>query len=587
MIEKGSKENDDALRTHTLFLRALGKALSRALSRKPNAKRFEILVVGLLWIFYATNLVIWENNNRRLVAFDQVGHFFNSIAIAKIMESPWILLNLSKFFMVLAAQHAMYFTFTIYPPFAYLIAGLFYLVLPSSLPVASLSNVIFLLILMFSVYGLANDLAGSRAALVTAFLVGAYPILVGLSRLYYLDFPLTAMVSLTLLLLIKTDDFRNRKIVLLLSFTLIAGMLTKQTFPLYVSGPLAYVALKSLRNKAGVNNLILCAVIASLSIGYYVFLKPGGLGMYLSVYQVEPQLRGDVAQSYPWIISLKTMAEYGTGIPLFVLFSAGVFDVLRSSRHRVFILVGLVTPIVMLAIIEPFYPYDPRFIAPILPLVALASAVLFKDLNRHSRRQVTGAIIVVIFVLAQYGSITYNEPILAGILPFTESEVSTYGIYAPSAQDWRIPQILRDLRIDAVTQHLDRPSVVVLVQSSPYFDQTVFLYYAYVNDVNFQLYPNGAYSSSIGISSVCNVNYVVIRLNVNPAELQSRLAQNVAVVTKFVLSHLASFVFVGNYTLPDGTIASLLRRTSSLTCSSNAAAASVRDIPPFERTILA
>jgi hypothetical protein len=533
----------------------------RARFKHRLADGFALLVI---WVFYATNIVFWEMNNKRLIAFDEVGHFFDSVIVARILQSPSLLLNVPQFLAYMTAQYPMFLSLNIYPPFVYAVTSLFYFVMLPSLPLASSTSIIFLLVLILSVYGLANELLGRGIGLFAAFLVCGYPVLVGISRIYYLEFPLAAMVALTLYLLVRTRHFQNRRTVLALSVALIAGMLTKQTFPLYVSGPLAYEVLKSLRNKVAFKNLILCAAISSISVAYYFVLKPGGFGVYFAVYGAVPALRGDLYQPYSWLRVLETLTNYDMGIPLALLFGAGIFEVIRACHNRGFIVSGLILPVVLLAIVEPFYPYEPRFPAPILPLAAVASAAAFSHLNRRNQRQLLALIIVVGFVLAQYASITYSSPIFAGIYP--NAPDPAYGLNPPSNQDWRISQILHEVQLDAMDRGIRRPSLVVLAESNYFFDDTLFYYYAYVGRINVTMYYNGYYSPSEGIKSVCTANYVVTRANVSPNELQGKLAQNVAEVNAFVQEHIGNFTLIGNYSLPDGSIASLLWRNPTFAC---------------------
>jgi hypothetical protein len=498
-----------------------------------------------------------------MLAFDQVIHFFNSVAIATAMSSPSVFLKFPQFLAGLSARHAAlaYTSFDIYPPFMYFVTSVVYLFGSPSLPLSTLTNVIFLAVLVVSTYGLSRELLGSRAGIVAAFLVPAYPVLVGLTRTYLLDFALTAVVSLSLFLLVRTQGFQHRKAVVLFSLSLVAGMLTKQTFALYLSGPLVYLFLRSRRSPVALRNIVLAAIIASIGVLWYV-IKPGGLEAWKYWYQIVPQLRGDVPVPFASLVHLEVMATFGIGIPMLILFGAGILNIIRISRNRTFVAVALVTPFLLLGIVQPLY-MDPRFTAPILPLVATASSAVFMNLRRPTRPQLVGVIVVVTYVMAQYASITYDVPMLSGI--YTPKGGMMIPTYPPSNQDWKIPEIVHDLHADAVTRGIDHASLVVLV-THPFFEQTLFLYYAYLQDVSLVVADNGYLSPDNGIRSVCASDYVV---TFKPLELSSKFQNNIAAVTRFVESNLGNFELIARYELPDKSVASLYHRNGAVACAAS------------------
>ncbi len=525
-------------------------------------RRFEAVFLAGLWLLQSGSLALWESRNRQLLAFDEVGHFLASVVAWKILNSPSTLLDPSKFFQMLPNGLGAWvlFNFTIFPPLVYFVTAILYLFTPPSLPVAALTNTIFLLILLVSVYGIGEELLGHTAGMLAAFLVSGYPLLVGLTRLYLLDFPLTAMVALTLFLLIKTREFRNRKMVIVFSFSLILGMLTRHTFPLYVLGPLVYVVARNFRNRISRNNIMLCIAIASTSILYYL-VKPGGLTAY-SWYVTYTELQG-LSFSTPAyvaaIVYLGVMAE-GMGYPLFMLFSGGLFLFLKLERTtRNFVFIAVIAPLLLLGAIYPVY-YDPRFVAPILPIAAVASSRLFKRMTWRNRSHLVAIAVISLFVISQFASITYNIPTLNGV--YTEGPNAAPGAHSPIASNWRIPEILQTIEKDAISQKDEAPTVVALSIDSQ-FDQTLFEYYAYVDGIRAIVPPiYGQFSIAEGITIVKSANYVITRSNSANWSGPPVFVQNLVGASKYVQSHPANFALLSNYTLPDSSIASLYRTNS-------------------------
>lgn len=547
---------------------ALARRVYRSLhlnSRLLYRRRFHAAFLVGLWIFQVANLVYWESQNKELLAFDEVGHFLASTVVWKVLSASWNLFDLPRFVHALPNGLASWvsFNFSIFPPFVYLVTAVLYFFAPASLAIAALTNAIFLIILLVAVYGIADEMLGSSAGLVAALLVSGYPLLVGLTRLYFLDFPLTSMVALNLFLLIKTRKFQDRNMALLLSISLILGMLTKHPFPLYVAGPFLYVAAKSCRDHTARKNIVLCLALASIALLYYV-LKPGGLGVY-SWYTDYAKAAGLTFETPPFIAAflyLRVLAQ-GIGNPLFALFGIGFLLFLKlEKRSRMFMLTGILVPISLVGVVYPVW-YDPRFVAPILPMVAVTSSCFFRKFNwRRRYPQLLAALAISVFVFAQYASISYNVPIVSGF--YAEGSNAAPGAHPPVESDWRIPEILSAIEKDAIGQHSELP-VIVALSIDYHFDQTLFEYYSYVNGINAIIPPNyGQFSTAEGIKIVNSANYVVTRSNPDRwFGAPAAFIQNLVEVSKYVQSCPSSFVLLSNYTLPDGSVASLYRTVFS------------------------
>lgn len=126
-----------------------------------------------------------------------------------------------------------------YPPLVHFLGALCYLrygliqpTIPgfSSADVAVMTNLAMLLILVFSVYALAHRLYGPGAGVLAAFLVAVYPILAGESRLFLLDYPLTALTALSLALLVASNGLTHPFYVWPLGLAVGAAMWCKWSF---------------------------------------------------------------------------------------------------------------------------------------------------------------------------------------------------------------------------------------------------------------------------------------------------------------------------------------------------------------------
>jgi hypothetical protein len=101
------------------------------------------------------------------------------------------------------------------------------------------------LILVASVYGLGARLGGRRLAAWGAILAALLPLLYAMSRSFYVEFALAALVSLILYLLVASEGFRQRSYALAFGVALGLGLLTKRTYLVFVAVPVAVAILRS------------------------------------------------------------------------------------------------------------------------------------------------------------------------------------------------------------------------------------------------------------------------------------------------------------------------------------------------------
>ncbi len=226
----------------------------RSLWGKPSLKRGEILsgavgewvrtlhtrgyfYVGALlslFGFHAVNNWLWVVSNVTLLGWDPLSHLAKTLIYNDILQR----VNVTTLFSALTWPWNR-------PPLPFLTTLPFYRLFGISTDVALMSNCIYLAMLIFSVYSIGRILYSRKVGLFAAFFVSFYPILFAISRLYYVDYAVTAMAALSVYLLLKADGFRNRNWSMLLGLGLGLGMLTKWPFISFVGGPLVYVAIRS------------------------------------------------------------------------------------------------------------------------------------------------------------------------------------------------------------------------------------------------------------------------------------------------------------------------------------------------------
>ena len=163
-----------------------------------------------------------------------------------------------------------------YPPFFYASAFLLDTVLGGWVPNAALyAGTVFLTILLISVYKIGSRW-GESTGLLAAFICSMYPMIFWASRHFSLELPLAAMTALSVWGMLAANCFSGTKNSVVLGIVLGLGMLTKQTFIVYVCGPLGIIIIKMFRGYRGVelkrrmlNALGCLSVAAFISLIYY------------------------------------------------------------------------------------------------------------------------------------------------------------------------------------------------------------------------------------------------------------------------------------------------------------------------------
>jgi hypothetical protein len=106
-------------------------------------------------------------------------------------------------------------------------------------------NLLYMAILLSYTYGLGVKLAGRKVGLLGTALVGTYPMVYAMSRYFYQEFALAAMVTASIYFLVASDGFQNRIESILFGLCLGLGLLTKRTYVVFLVVPVAYVVLRS------------------------------------------------------------------------------------------------------------------------------------------------------------------------------------------------------------------------------------------------------------------------------------------------------------------------------------------------------
>jgi 4-amino-4-deoxy-L-arabinose transferase-like glycosyltransferase len=229
-------------------------------------KHRDAAILAGLSCFLAGVTVAWLRLDSQPPHWDDARYLASSLVMFDTLMSGGLIAYVEKFFTVLGPKPPL---ITVLPTPAYLILGRDY-------RYAFIVNLGLMPVLFLAVYRIAKKYWNSRTGLIAAYVVATMPLIYGLARWYMVEFSLTALVCLTMYLLIRSEGLTDRRSALALGILCGLGSLLKVSFLLYVAFPILYTVIRFLLRARGRalpgENWATPAVKALL-----VFLLPAGL----------------------------------------------------------------------------------------------------------------------------------------------------------------------------------------------------------------------------------------------------------------------------------------------------------------------
>jgi hypothetical protein len=212
--------------------------MKRAVSIKDPLSIALIVIV----CFHLINNFIWLAQDNSMFGFDVPNHLYRQSEFHGIFKelvssaSGGLLFKAGKFLRLMhspmASADCVY-----WPNLLYLSSTILILAFGCSLFVLKSTMLLYLTIILFSTYAIGRKLGDRATGVLAAFFVSMYPLIFESSRQYGLDLPLTALVCLAFLLLLKTEYFNGLKYSMLLGITAGIAMLIKGQFLIFFAAP--------------------------------------------------------------------------------------------------------------------------------------------------------------------------------------------------------------------------------------------------------------------------------------------------------------------------------------------------------------
>ena len=369
-----------------------------------------IPVLTAIILFHFVANFVWLNEGQSLYGKDVAGHlkvqttiYCRLLATLRADRAPFALLSglvsllREKPLPFLGGAWTWPKLFYVYTSSVNLLFGLNPLV-------TILANIPVLALLVVSVYSIGAALGDRKTGLLAAFLVSFYPAVFGLSRKYGLDFPLAAMVALSIALLLKSGTFSDVKKSVLLGFVVGAGILVKGQIVLFLAGPFAVsLAASFVKERSGrirrLRNFVLTGGIALLvSAVWWWGIARDLLGGYFG--HVESELALPLNLAFPafssgWWTFYLVYSVIDISPLLFIFFIIALpFFLFSRMDHKWTLLAWIVVPyLIWTATFQKSYLY-------FFPSYSAFALITALGISRLKRRRVRSFIIVVLVVSA-------------------------------------------------------------------------------------------------------------------------------------------------------------------------------------------
>ena len=207
---------------------ATGQEAHKPFPGRLRANRHMLLLVGI-WLAHVVVNTLWIHHDASFRSFDGPPHLDAAAHAAGVVRAGGVL-------DVARGTEA-----GCWPSAGYLTWALPAMITGTSIPALRTLNLIFLGLLIGSVFAIGRRVHSRRAGVLAAALVTLYPALYGESRQFGVDFAGTAITAAGVALLLQTARFSRLRSCLLLGLTVGLGVLLRPQICFFLAGPTLFL----------------------------------------------------------------------------------------------------------------------------------------------------------------------------------------------------------------------------------------------------------------------------------------------------------------------------------------------------------
>lgn len=474
-----------------------------------------------------------------------------------------------------------------YAPFVHLVSAVVFLILGASKLTGIGVNLLSLAALLWAVASISRRLysttngsvssAPLALSVLPALLAACYHFSAWLLHDAFLDFPLTAVVTVSFALLIRADDFRVRRNALWFAVAAGIGMLVKQTFAFFLVLPAIYVLIRVLRTRDRRAILNLALALAVLTLIAAVWYGPH-LQDVIAIYRENQHAAANENEAPLFTFDsnffyVHALISMQIQLPLAVIFAIGlVYSLVRCRNKSLILYLWILSGIVSFAMVAN---KDVRYTVPILPAVALLSVCWLREFrprpaNVKTTRRAAAALktalvaaiatwALVSFFNAQWPKPGWGTAIDTPRYRWMVFARNYYGFdHRPLDDDWSVSEIVRavanfrkqDSMASGASPAGQSPPVLGVVVNLPYLNpSSVALYARWLTneragpaliDVRWVIEPSM-------IERIDDCDYVLVRTGLDKADWVAPVERN---VERLMLENPNQFTRLASFPIP-------------------------------------
>jgi len=391
---------------------------------------------------------------------------------------------------------------TIWPPLFHLTAVVLSFILGFSCISPLAINLVYLFILLFSVYSIGCKLYDKKVGTLAVILISLYPMVFRYSRFFGTDFAQISVLSLSIYFLICSEHFSNRKFCVLFGVSIGIGMLTKWSFILFLFAPLACFILQGLflRGKSSVRRTASANLFLSLLIGILLSLTwywPSSsaiiirLKMFFHTLLYHPYAQTPV-HKISEVFGIDKFFGYfcllineQISFLFFLVFILAAPYFFRKRFNKLLLISWYIFPFIALSLSSH---KEGRFMLPALPAIALISAAGLQEMFSYRFSYFLKHLfcaLIIFLGLAQFFDISYNYERKDKTFPFETpvgaihmfcyptTEQHRWAAYGPPfKKNWEIDKVAFSIAKNCRNKwHSDSAILVGLIGEDDYVRQ--------------------------------------------------------------------------------------------------------------------
>jgi len=531
---------------------------------KIRANRHELLLAAIVLLLVGGN-IIWFSVDKVPPMWDQSHYLYISQLNYSALTSGGLAALTKSFLLNLQIKAPL---ITVLPIPLYLILG-------NSYTSALCINLVFTILGSYLIFKIGILAYGKREAVLSVIALNTMPLIIGLSREFFVEYGLTVFVVMWVFLILRSDSFQKRKWCVLLGVVLGLGMLMKISFALYIMPSLLLVILKIFEPRsipsAVAKNAGIVLLIGFIIAGPWYVVNHAAIISF-----VRSAAYGEMARNYGMgeIFDLSTVLRYWSylisyGISTYwfcLLVSFGVILSVSYIKRRklnwptrlqiVFVLWFLIPLVIFTFSANKDY----RYTAPMYPVLGLW---LGAGLSRISFKKngVLAACVLLAFPIFNYLYVSFsNRPISLWLGPFAIADNNLRFAHPPRVQHWPLEKIIAFVSNDAIRKPQGHIWITLLF-NHPYLNCVNLNYYS-------QLVNAALIFNSTDYYSVEAIEEVVDRISISSDYIMTKSGdigpdytnrQNIRLISVLQQGTLP-FTRIAELRLPDETLLCIYRK---------------------------